>query len=182
MADIRVSNIKVSLKSNLRKGPPLDLKAKEVKNFWVYRGEDNSRGKEQRTFVYIIFPRGHINITGIKRIKHIAEAKGHLSKQIRKTIKNFKIIKCNIDSISAHGRLSKNEISLWQLAKTEHSHPIIKSVEFDPCTFPALKIFTSIGTALIFSNGKCNLTGCKNLTQVQTLYFICKSIFDTRTV
>ena len=165
MNDIRVSNIKVSLKTNLDISRNRFPNEKRINNFLVYR---------QDHFVYIIFPKGHINVTGIKSHKEISHAVQLIKLAAVHFTPLFKIKKLKIDNISAHGRVTNDIINLWSFINKMYDETKIKGIEFDPCTFPALKVYTNVGTALLFSNGKINLSGCNRLKHVQSLYQICK--------
>ena len=169
MFDVRVSNIKISLKTNLDISRNQFPNEKRINNFLVYR---------QDSFVYVIFPKGHVNVTGIKSYNDISRAVDVIKETVVNFSPSFKITKLNIDNISAHGRITNEIINLWTFIDKARDKTIIIGIEFDPCTFPALKIYTTLGTALLFSNGKINLSGCKRLKHVQSLYGICKQFLS----
>ena len=138
---------------------------KRVNNFIVLRFK----------WVFILFQNGHVNITKIKNKKDIADAIQFLTTKIcpGSCIRHIKI-----DNLTATGHIKNVSLSAFKDKNLTHLlryHNTIDfrkkiAIEWEFSTFPAIKIFADVGTALLFYNGKINLVGFKSEKLAYWLY------------
>lgn len=147
------------------------LYVKVFHNFIVVKGR----------YTYTIFNSGHINITKVNNINKLKYIKKELDKLF--SFLNFKIILSDFvtDNITACYDF-KHNINLNNLYKeikidnptifeqvfytSEYELPFC---EYTPELFSALLIKTIKGTMLIFSSGKINIVGCRELWTISWL-------------
>ena len=141
------------------------LSLKFINNFLVYRNK----------YTFVIFAGGYVNITGICDLN---EAKRQVPTILSLIFGTELVLKpLIVQNISATCRLT-TQVNLLncKIASADckyfpESSRYLKKlgIESEISTFPAVKLFTDVGTALIFASGKCNIVGCN---QEQHIYWI----------
>lgn len=134
----------------------------EHHNFIVFRN----------SYVFIIFYKGAVNITGIKRFEDISDAIETFCESF--CIDQQQITKHTVDNVSASGDFG-HEVNLYKLKKQingqEDVANLFSSVSFNPNYFPAAFCKTySVGTILVFGGGKYNIVGAKCQQDVEKIY------------
>ena len=135
--------------------------SKLVNNFLVL--------KEQ--WVYIIFSSGFVNITKIKNTTDdLAAMQVHLSSiapesalvglRLENLTGSFRLLE-PAGFFNRLMRLNCLNKSIFRREQVERRRRRL-GIQYDFTTFPEIKIFTDVGVALVFSNGKTNIVGCKN--------------------
>lgn len=152
-----ITNIKLSIKLNIIRTLKLSdidcllqegcVNSKLTRNFLVVRDK----------YVYIIFPNGHVNITGFRR--HIDIRESILIIKMLLSI-TAKIKKCNVDNISCKFKLP-NTINLPQLYKVEIPNALRKSYNTE--RFPGMFLKYPRGTLIVFASGSIVAVGVKDV-------------------
>ncbi len=134
---------------------------KKYHNFIVFRN----------SYVFIIFTRGTVNITGIKRFEDIQDAVTNFCQTFQLT--RDQISDYVIDNVSANGDFGKrlDLIQLKNKINSEEGEKIIASSSYNTDYFPAAFCKSySIGTVLLFFSGKFNIVGAKSQEDVSRIY------------
>ena len=167
--DIFFSNFKCSLKLTEFNGihslhaiaSSHPASSKIVNNFLVLK----------QRWVFVIFSNGFVNVTKIKNLQRdVIEMRQYLSQIIPSNQINFRV-----ENLTGTCKLSTGGLGFFsKLVKFQtqtslfirHSDTANKKVgvEYDFTSFPAIKIFTSVGVGLVFSNAKLNIVGCKTIS------------------
>ena len=166
MKKLNISNIKVSVKlfvhpSYLNLFKNNNKISKENGSFFIYRN---------KSLVYSIYYKGHVNITGIKTKCDIANALTFLSDIPGvKKLYNFKV-----DNITCSAKLHQSIYS-WNQSFTSYLNQlnhlnIFNIIQYSPQIFPGAFLKSSnTGTIIFFASGKFNVVGCKNIPSILTL-------------
>ena len=159
-----ISNIKASfkLKSTVLALQHFCQKVKPKKkngSFFVHR---------HKTFVYCIYYKGHVNVTGIKRKHDLIIALSYL-KQIPHVC-HVKLL--SIDNITCSAKLNSG-IYTWSEKFSSYLKRLNKlcnglyTIQYSPQIFPGAFLKTKLlGTIVFFATGKFNIVGCKSFASV----------------
>jgi len=163
---LNISNIKISAKISAYESDIRDWFlnnrhiVKESGSFFVYR---------LNKFVYCIYFKGHVNITGLKN-------RGDVESSV-KLLTLLPFVKSaflkSIDNITCSGKLSEENYS-WNISFAKYLKKLSETdinIKFHPQVFPGafLKFETQEGTIVFFATGKFNIVGCKSFSSILKL-------------
>lgn len=155
-----ISNFKISVKAIVNVPALNTFKADTVNNckdkgsFFVFREEP---------FVFCIYYRGHINITGIRSSENITVSLRKLM-AVKGVLKVYSV---KVDNITCTSKLSSRAYQ-WTTSFTSYltkldNLQIFDSVQYSPQVFPgAFLKRANYGTVVFFATGKFNIVGCKS--------------------
>ena len=180
-----ISNYKCSFKLS-NSGPDLlnnlvekfTKESKIINNFLVLK---------IKGWVFIIFSNGFVNVT---KIRNFREERERLVLFIREQLEQD-LTDIIVDNITATTSLTRVRFS--HLLKTLFSSKLFKfyperyskkklGIQHDFTTFPAIKIFTDVGTGLLFASGKLNIIGCKNINHISWIVDLTVKLIGNETL
>ena len=144
---------------------------KFINNFIVYKNK----------YTFIIFSGGYVNITGVKDQRGLSQTSRTCLSVIFGEKVDLEILV--LQNISATCQLERRinllscKIKIKDCKYYPSSSKYLKKLglEKDISTFPAVKLFTDVGTALIFASGKCNIVGVKEKKHLEWIWNVCRN-------
>lgn len=174
-ASVNISNIKISLTCEcnediLRKyaqEQPENIVHRPItKSFFLFRLKIDNHD-----VVITIYYKGHINVTGIKKLSEISILWSIIG-EIPGIIKANKIKVDNITATSKLevGNLRKQKYSFERILQLIEQSDEIKCVQYSSIKFPGAFIrVKQRGTLVLFPSGKFNILGCAKFSEITQL-------------
>lgn len=131
-------------------------------------------------FVFCIYFKGHINITGLCHVREICQCA-----TIIKLIPGIHVITaCQVDNITCTGALGYTIPQFYQLLSflNSSSQNDFLRIKYSQETFAGAQLKSRTGTIILFMSGKFNIVGCKRYVDAcllaDTLYNVLKQYFN----
>lgn len=150
----QIRNVKISVKIE---NYSLDNAIKVLKEKNILFHKFNNFVSFKYRFTFVLFKKGkvrlnHLNITNIKKLRHIKKAV-----KLVKHLFNCDIYSVKVDNIIAtYNTLQR--INLKSIIRRR----IFNKTKYNAETFPGLFIKFEQGTVILFHSGKSVILGCKN--------------------
>ena len=147
---------------------------KRINNFIVLKAQG---------WVFIVFSNGFVNVTKIRNLSEEFESlvefiKTHFGSDATLTIDNISAsISLPYKGFSKLLKSNPKEENWFRMYLKQHSLKRL-GVHYDFTTFPAVKIFTDVGTGLLFASGKLVLVGSKQESHIRWIVERVKDLLE----
>ena len=181
---VKISNVKFSLKVTLPSSEILNILSRVSKkrsvsyynSFCVIRAFEKNK-----TFVFIVYYKGHVNVTGLKGNREISSA----CRLLKKWFKRHNLVGFKVDNFTASSTLTYGSLFEWPRSFLglltdikdkfvgTHLHGITKysllNIHCHRQKFPGAFLKYSVGTVILFASGKFNIVGVKKKQHIREM-------------